>query len=263
MGRSGTTVLGLVLGTHPAVGFLNEPKALWHVVRSDEDIIGSYSEAPGRLRLGTADADPDARRRAQALYAWYLRVTRSKRVVDKYPELIFRTDFVRGLFPDAHLVVVTRQPWPTIGSVGRWNTDHHDGSADWWGLHDRKWLTLWSEGVEGDTANADIADIADIATATDPHTRAAVEWLVTMRAALALQARPEERVQVVRYETLTEDPDHAVGGLLEWLGLARDPSTLGYARDVLRPARDADPIPLAEPLCRLIGATERQLREVV
>ena len=31
-GRSGTTVLGTVLSLHRELGFLNEPKALWHAV---------------------------------------------------------------------------------------------------------------------------------------------------------------------------------------------------------------------------------------
>ncbi len=32
MGRSGTTILGVVMSMHRDVGFLNEPKALWHSI---------------------------------------------------------------------------------------------------------------------------------------------------------------------------------------------------------------------------------------
>ena len=31
-GRSGTTILGVILSIHRQVGFLNEPKALWHAI---------------------------------------------------------------------------------------------------------------------------------------------------------------------------------------------------------------------------------------
>jgi len=34
-GRSGTTVLGIVFSMHNQVGFLNEPKALWHEIFRD------------------------------------------------------------------------------------------------------------------------------------------------------------------------------------------------------------------------------------
>ncbi len=32
LGRSGTTILGILLSVHREVGYLNEPKALWHVI---------------------------------------------------------------------------------------------------------------------------------------------------------------------------------------------------------------------------------------
>ena len=128
-------------------------------IRGDEDIIGTYADTPGRLRLSAVDADAGAIQRAHSLYSRYLGLTRSKRVVDKYPELIFRTDFVHGLFPDAQMVVVTRQPWPTIASVGRWTGSPSDADADWWGVNDRKWQILWNEGVEGEPTNSDLANL--------------------------------------------------------------------------------------------------------
>jgi hypothetical protein len=259
MGRSGTTVLGLVLGTHRDVGFLNEPKALWNVIRGDEDIIGTYAPTPGRLRLCSIDADAGARQRAQSLYSWYLGVTRSRRVVDKYPELIFRTEFVRGLFPDAQLVAITRRPWPTIASVGRWTGTPSDVDADWWGVNDRKWQILWKEGVEGETANSDLAEL-DLGAQTDSHVRAAVEWIVTMRAALTLDAE-EHHLKIISYEKLTEAPAATVGTLLEWLGLERRNATIEYAANVLRPGQCSEPMSLVKPLRDLIDATERRLRE--
>ena len=63
IGRSGTTLLGSLLGVHSHVGFLNEPKAMWHRIVDDEDLIGSYGPEPVRLRLDAADARPPVRRR--------------------------------------------------------------------------------------------------------------------------------------------------------------------------------------------------------
>lgn len=51
-GRSGTTILGILMSMHRKVGFLNEPKAMWHAAtHGGEDLIGSYDRGPGCYRL--------------------------------------------------------------------------------------------------------------------------------------------------------------------------------------------------------------------
>ena len=69
-GRSGTTILGKLFAIHHETFFLNEPKALWHFAKGDEDIIGSYAEMPARLRLGVEDADSDTARIIERIYSW-------------------------------------------------------------------------------------------------------------------------------------------------------------------------------------------------
>ena len=153
---------------------------MWHLVRADEDIIGSYAPLhTGRLHLGAADADPETIDRSHALFAWYLRLSRSKRAVDKYPELVFRSEFVRAIFPDARFLVAVRSPWSTLSSVSGWSRTHASDDADWWGIEDRKWRVLWEQGVEGQPANADLAALR-LGEERDHHSRAAVEWIVTM-----------------------------------------------------------------------------------
>lgn len=43
MGRSGTTALGIAMSMHRDIGYMNEPKALWHTAYPYEDVIGHYS----------------------------------------------------------------------------------------------------------------------------------------------------------------------------------------------------------------------------
>ena len=92
-GRSGTTILGIVLSMHREVGYLNEPKAIWHLIHPHEDIIGNYSQTDAKYRLTGEEATDEMRQRALQMFGAYLTVTRSQRLVDKYPELIFRVDF--------------------------------------------------------------------------------------------------------------------------------------------------------------------------
>lgn len=230
MGRSGTTLLGRILAAHPDVGFLNEPKAMWHVVRPDEDIIGSYTSQTGRLNLDATDADPEAIQRCHSLFAWYLRLSRSRRVVDKYPELVFRSEFVRAIFPDARFLVAVRSPWSTLKSVSGWSATHGSEGEDWWGVEDRKWKVLWKQAVtDGD--NRDLAAL-DLGAERDHYVRAAIEWLTTMRKSAEL-AESDPLAHLVRYEELSRSPAETVSEILAFCGLRPSPRTEAYADEIV------------------------------
>jgi hypothetical protein len=246
MGRSGTTLLGQVVAAHPWVGFLNEPKAIWHCIRPDEDIIGSYAPiGTGRLYLDAGDANPAVVQRAHAMLSWYLRMSRSRRVVDKYPELIFRTGFVRAIFPDARFLIAIRSPDRVLPSVAAWSDSHQRDGADWWGARDQKWEVIWREAVEGREGNSDIGAL-NLGGETDDCVKAAVEWLVTAREGLEL-ARRDPLAMVVRHEDLVHSPRPTVARILEFCGLPSSPRTERYAEAVVRPGsangrrRGADP----------------------
>ena len=51
MGRSGSTILGRLLSLHPEVGFLNEPKMIWHRLLPEGDVVGNYSSGPATYRI--------------------------------------------------------------------------------------------------------------------------------------------------------------------------------------------------------------------
>jgi hypothetical protein len=239
MGRSGTTLLGRILAAHPSVGFLNEPKAMWHVIRDDEDIIGSYGTPhTGRLYLGAEDANSDVQHRARALFAWYLRATRSKRLIDKYPELIFRHAFVREIFPDARFLVAVRSPWSTLKSVATWSKSHTTDDADWWGIKDQKWNILWRQGVVERAANADLVAL-DLAGERDSYVRAAIEWIVTMREAVSV-ATCDPMAQIIRYEELVQHPRDVIRDALGFCQLPGSPRTEEYASAIVSPKGEGE-----------------------
>jgi hypothetical protein len=234
MGRSGTTLLGRILGIHPLVGFLNEPKAMWHVIRIDEDIIGSYGRAgTGRLYLDSHDADEAVIRRAHSLFSWYLRASHSRRVVDKYPELVFRSSFVRRIFPDARFLVAVRPPWSTLKSVAAWSKAHGHNGDDWWGAQDQKWDILWKQGVMEKAGNSDLAGL-DLADEGDPHVRAAVEWIITMRESASL-ASVDPLAQIIRYDELVQRPREVIRHALRFCELPPSSRTEAYAEEIVSP----------------------------
>ncbi len=263
MGRSGTTLLGRILAAHPSVGFLNEPKAMWHVIRDDEDIIGSYAPPhTGRLYLQAEDAPEEVSRRSHALFGWYLRASRSKRIVDKYPEHVFRHTFVRAIFPDARFLIAIRSPWLTLRSVAAWSGSHGTGDADWWGVRDQKWHIIWTQGVALRPSNSDLAAL-NLAGETDHLVRAAIEWVVTMREALSLAA-VNPLAQVVRYEELVRQPRETIRRALSFCELPASSRTEEYADAVVSTqesgdSRGASFSQLPNALASAIGKTWAQL----
>lgn len=251
MGRSGTTILGKILGLHRDIGYLNEPKALWHSALGDDDLIGSYSTAPGRYKMGRSDANTGKIRRLNRYYAAFLWLSGSRRIADKYPELLFRTEFLECCFKEPRKVAIIRNGADVCGSVGWWSQTHGDQKSDWWGLADRKWQKLVTELVNPDPWFQPALSV--ITGLQDQHNRAAVEWIVTMRE--VRRQMTEGDIFVLSYEHLLEYPDQALSDLCAYCALPDDDRMRAYARDVLV-AKPAHPHPELHPAIQpLFNAT--------
>lgn len=236
-GRSGTTILGSALSMHRGVGFLNEPKALWHAIIPTEDVVGNYTKRQARYRLNAQDASEDVIRSAHRIYGAYLTTTWTHRVVDKYPELIFRIPFVQAIFPDARFIMVVRNGWETCASIARWSekygTTVEGERHDWWGNDRRKWKLLQKEIITNDPIYHDLCEIVySLERGLD---MAAVEWIVTMQEGLRYVESDPSRILTVRYEELTERPREILSRICEFTELGDDQAFLDYAERVFRP----------------------------
>ncbi len=244
-GRSGTTILGVVLSMHRQVGFLNEPKALWHSAFPSEDLIGSYSRDSARYRLGAGDATPDVKRAMHRLFGWYLLCSFSQRVVDKYPELIFRVPFVRSIFPDAKFLFLVRNGWDTCHSIDGWSKRLGENKSgenhDWWGRNNRKW-NLLVEQIAAD--NSDFNDFDTLKSLSRHTDMAAVEWVLTMQEGLRLCQERPDFVKMVRYESLVENSDVELSKICEFCDLPKDDVFLDYAKRTLSTVEAKPPFEL-------------------
>ena len=261
-GRSGTTILGIVLSMHKEVGYLNEPKAIWHLTHPHEDIIGNYSQDDAKFRLDAEDATDDMCQRATQMFGAYLTVTRAKRLVDKYPELIFRVDFVRSLFPDARFIFLVRNGWDTCQSIAAWskrlgvkiNGEKHD----WWGVNDRKWKILTEQLVKTDSL---FTEIADVVKHFERHLdRAAIEWIITMQEGLRLLQASPDCTHLVRFEDLTAKPDEIITELCSFCELPTDNTFREYARQTLHPVPARKPFELHPKIAPIFHEMMRKLR---
>ena len=248
IGRSGTTVLGTVLSMHRDVGYLNEPKALWHAIHPGEDVLGHYANGPARYRLDERDASPRTRAAAHKLYGAYLALTRSRRAVDKYPELVFRVPFVRALFPDARFLVLARNGWDTCRSIAAQSEIH-----DWWGVNDRKWKLLVDEVAARDRIFEGVT--GELPALRSPIDRAAVEWIGTMREGRRLTEALPEASLTVRYEELVTRPGRTLSAILDFCDLSRDENCLRYGKTRLSPAPAKPPVELHASIRQLFEET--------
>lgn len=235
LGRSGTTILGILLSLHKDVGFLNEPKAMWHLIDPRQDLNANYSLDGGQYRLAASEVTPSMRQRAHRLFSRYLAVTRAHRVVDKYPEMIFRLDYLLSLFPDARVIFITRNGTDAVPSVVKWSermgTSRNGTLEDWWGRNDAKWRYLREQVI---LADPQYRSVWDVATPDLNHAdRAALEWTTSMREGLTQQKRHPDSVMRVSYEDLLAQPQQTLVALQRHCGLVPDDAVVDYAKNRL------------------------------
>ena len=231
LGRSGTTILGMLLSLHNDVGFLNEPKAIWHLIEPSQDLNANYCSTGGRYRLTADDVTPEKKRLAHRIFSRYLSLTGASRLVDKYPEMIFRIDYLRALFPDAKVIFITRNGSDAVPSVVKWSEDQgviRNGIVeDWWGRGDVKWQYLCEQII---LADRQYEAVWDLATANlNQADRAALEWITSMREGLTQQRRFPDMIVQVAYESLLSDAGSALDKLQRQCGLEPDPAVTDYA----------------------------------
>ncbi|MEM6253691.1 MAG: sulfotransferase [Cyanobacteria bacterium P01_D01_bin.156] len=236
VGRSGTTILGNLLSMHHDVGFLNEPKALWHAIYPEEDLVGTYARGPAKYRLTSKDVSEKNIDDAHKLFGAYLAITGTHRVVDKYPELIFRVPFVKSLFPDAKFIFLVRNGWDTCQSIEGWwskkervskKTERHD----WWGVDNRKWNLLLEQIISTDQSLMHL--ITKRQELENPLDMAILEWILAMKEGINLMNTFPHSVYKLHYEDLITSPNTSLQSLLDFCELPPSTRLLNYASQKL------------------------------
>lgn len=262
-GRSGSTIMGKVLSMHKELAFLNEPKAIWATLHENEDLIGSYNKSPCRYRLEEHDASDKLIKKAHRIFGGVLLLSMQKRVVDKYPELIFRTPFVSRIFPDAQYIFLSRDVDSTCTSIKFWSErkgcESAEGTADWWGLNDRKWHALVEQLV---SEHSDIAVHRDQFESLSEEGRAAIEWAITMREGIKLCKENSAAVIHMPYDELCSNSTGWMSKLTRFLNLEHDGIFDEYAQQTLTAPATHDQIELPNWLREITNQIECELSEI-
>ena len=239
MGRSGTTVLGKVLSMHRDLGYLNEPKAMWHSIYPNEDLVGNYSLKDASYILGSDDVTENIENAAKKLYSSYKFLSFSNRVVDKYPEMVFRVRFLLQIFPSAKFVFLVRNGFDTCGSIDNWSKRfgnvNNSSEEDWWGVNNRKWNFLINQIASLNPFFSN--EVGKMIEWTSHIDKSAVEWILSMREGLNLVDEFPEKILRVNYEELCEEPNKKLREIADFLDLGYDETFIKYGKDMLKPVK--------------------------
>lgn len=192
--RSGTTLLGRILGAHPGLEVLEEEAAIEPALSPLLDpVTGLYDL--GRLTPNDLDA---ARRRYQTATA-KIRKQPSRRLVDKLPLHTARLPVLACVFPNARFVLPVRDPRDAC-------------------------LSCFMQNFGLNPAMAAFLDLEDTAR----YHRATFRVLWRSESALAPPLHP------VVYERLVDDLEGSIRPLLSFLGLPWSDGILDYRASTRR-----------------------------
>ena len=182
--------------------------------------------------------------KAKKLLGSFLRITGSKRIADKYPEMIFRIPFLLKIFPDAKIIFLYRSGNESCASTALWSKreggQQEEETYDWWGVNNRKFQLLCEQLVPD---NADLCSaLSKIKNFLRQEDMAAVEWIISMREGLKWMKALPNHVYGLRYEDLASNPEETLTELLGNCELSGDKQLFRYAKSVLKPALKHQPI---------------------
>jgi hypothetical protein len=243
-GRSGTTLLGELLGTMPGVHYLHEPYAAWAAVDPRLDFSGLYTAPPHQVFMDADDVDRLVRGRFERIF-----LRRGPRggslIVEKTPTNSFRIPYLCSLAPQARFIHILRDGRAVVRSIERVAMRSRliagRGSVnDWWGVGDTKWQRLAIEGAERGYHT-------DVVSSLKSHTeRAAYEWITSIHEVDRWRETLGTRLIEVRYEDLTLHPTDELARIIDFLELPSSVDRVLAATRRVRPGSSDHP-PVALP----------------
>ncbi len=197
-GRSGTTLLRVMLDSHAGIACGPELKVLPVILRQWVDMRTAYAQTLGHWRVDAAATDKLYRDLVSGLLAPYRESAGKSRVAEKTPGNVLFFRQLHALFPDSPLIHVIRDGRDVVASLLNMDwLDPSTGQAPPYTHDARRAAEYWVENVRGGRAALDMPGLSG-------------------------------RYFEVRYENLVRDPETTLRGLLEHCGEPWDPAVLAF-----------------------------------
>lgn len=239
-GRSGTTILGRLIQSHPQLAYLNEAGHIWHY-DPQVDIWGPKSaRRGGRLSLSAADISDRAAKRVRRAFAVELHRQGGDIIVEKTPAHSFRIDYLLGIFPDARFIHMVRNGVEVAYSIARRVQGGH-----WY--KGRKWELLVAHARAQGKDNL-------VKLCQDEIDRGLLEWRLFVTAARGdLAQLPAHRRLEIHYRDLIANPSTVCSQIEAFIGVDTSHEMRLFAdNQIRRRSRQRDAASLA-PRQRQIG----------
>jgi hypothetical protein len=218
-GRSGTTILGSILESHPAVHYFFEPYHLWATIDPTIDVLRLYRNEGSKFLLDEKDCTKEAKRRFNRLLMDPAVRQGAKLMLEKTPFNACRIGYLEALKPGAKFIHITRDGVDIARSIDRLSRDHSYSFFSrptlnrWWGCSGCKWDAMKADGAAGGYFPGEVGRLSSY------EAKGAYEWLMSIAEVDRWRERLGPRLLELTYEDFTKDPKPKLREICEFLQL--------------------------------------------
>ena len=221
-GRSGTTILGNTLASHPQIKYLNEPRDIWFSAYPQTDIWTNRAlERRGKLVFGQDDVSEAATTILIESFSKMLSDSGRSILVEKLPINNFRASFIHAMFPSARFIYIWRHGCEVAESI---ETICLNGG--WFAGSDYKWQLL-SDYAKQSTETEALPDLC-----TTYYLKGLLEWRLSVSAAVRfLSTLSKAQFVALSYSEFSAAPLGSIKRVLDYLRLDLDANTAKFATE--------------------------------
>ena len=217
-GRSGTTILGHSIGSHPQIAYLNERLDIWNKAYPEFDIWSGKIDRPVLVATKGNHQKEKTQKLSYELHVEQA-VSQSALVLEKTPINNFRLPFLKAAFPGARFIYLHRNGLEVARSIERLSSQ-----GGWYGKNGQsKWTVLKNLIEVNTTFKADDLSFFE---------KALLEWRFSMEYSEQFfdQLDPSHYF-ALSYASFIDNPAHQLKYIFRFLGLEANDDVIEKAAE--------------------------------